>query len=93
MLQQTTIALQKVVGCATTYVAAFGEKPGFEHLHVHVVPRMSDFDPQHLGTGVFEFLRRPETEWVAADTRDVLALALREAFPRSGQARRDADQH
>jgi diadenosine tetraphosphate (Ap4A) HIT family hydrolase len=80
ILQRASAALRAVTGCVKTYIVLFGEQPGFEHLHVHVVPRMADFDKQHLGTGVFEFLKRPEHEWVAADSRDRLAAVLIEAL-------------
>jgi diadenosine tetraphosphate (Ap4A) HIT family hydrolase len=80
ILQQASAALRAVTGCVKTYIVLFGEQPGFEHLHVHVVPRMADFDKQHLGTGVLEFLKRPEKEWVSAESRDCLAAVLIEAF-------------
>jgi len=78
MLRQASAALEAVVGCSKTYIALFGEQEGFEHLHVHVVPRMPDFGEGHLGTRVFEFLKCPASEWVSADARDALALALAE---------------
>jgi diadenosine tetraphosphate (Ap4A) HIT family hydrolase len=76
MLREASAALSAVLGCVKTYVVSFGEQPGFEHLHLHVVPRMPDFDKAHVGTGVFEFLKRPESEWVPPETRDQLAVAL-----------------
>jgi diadenosine tetraphosphate (Ap4A) HIT family hydrolase len=76
ILRQTSAALGVVTGCVKTYTMAFGEQPGFEHLHIHVVPRMADFEKRHLGSGVFEFLKRPESEWVSAEARDRLAVGL-----------------
>jgi diadenosine tetraphosphate (Ap4A) HIT family hydrolase len=83
ILQRASAALRAVTGCIKTYVVLFGEQPGFEHLHVHVVPRMAEFPPQHLGSGVFAFLKRPEQEWVSAEARDRLAAGLIEAFDQS----------
>jgi diadenosine tetraphosphate (Ap4A) HIT family hydrolase len=80
ILRRASAALRATTGCAKTYIVLFGEQPGFEHLHVHIVPRMADFDQQHLGAGVFEFLKRPEREWVSADSRDRLAAVLVGAF-------------
>jgi len=80
LLQRTSVALRTVIGCKKTYIAQFGEQSGFEHLHVHIVPRMEDFDKHHLGAGVFEFLKRPETVWVSVQTRDRLALELAEVL-------------
>ena len=48
LLREASIALERVTGCSKTYVMLFAEAEGFEHLHVHVVPRMPD-QPQ---TGV-----------------------------------------
>jgi hypothetical protein len=62
LLRQASGALGVVVGCIKTYVMFFAEQPGFEHLHIHLVPRMPNFDKHHLGSGVFDFLKRPESE-------------------------------
>jgi diadenosine tetraphosphate (Ap4A) HIT family hydrolase len=83
ILRQSSAALGEMTGCLKTYVMSFGEQPGFEHLHVHMVPRMADFEKRHLGSGVFEFLKRPECEWVPAEARDRLAVALAEVFDRA----------
>jgi len=90
LLQRTSAALRTVVGCTKTYIALFAEQAGFEHLHIHIVPRMADFDKHHLGAGVFEFLKRPENEWVPAQTRDRLALELGEALNSPRFEARDA---
>lgn len=65
-----------------TYVAEFGELPGF-HLHFHVVPRPVDLDERWRGPGVFGLLGRSADDEVSADDRDALAtrLAARLADP------------
>jgi diadenosine tetraphosphate (Ap4A) HIT family hydrolase len=80
LLRVTSAALCTVTGCAKTYVVMYAEQPGFEHVHFHLIPRMPDFDPAHRGGGVFEFLRRPEDEWVPAQERDRLATAIAAAM-------------
>ncbi|WP_109004747.1 HIT family protein [Streptomyces rishiriensis] len=70
-------ALRSLTGCAKTYVVQFAEAQGFAHVHFHIVPRMADLPPEHRGPGVFELLRRPESEWVTADQADRTARLLR----------------
>ena len=76
LLRAASAALSAVVGCAKTYVVMYAEVPGFEHLHVHLVPRMPDLEAQYRGGGVFDFLKRPESEWVTADERDRLGTEI-----------------
>ncbi|MGW9212361.1 HIT family protein [Embleya sp. NPDC055664] len=70
-------ALQAVTGCAKTYVAQFAEKPGFEHVHFHVVPRMAGLAPELRGPGVFALLNPTEAERVSTAEMDRVALAIR----------------
>ncbi|MFE2323435.1 HIT family protein [Streptomyces sp. NPDC059385] len=70
-------ALRSVTGCTKTYVVQFAEAEGFAHVHFHIVPRMADLQPEHRGPGVFELLRRPEQERVAAGCADRVAQSLR----------------
>ena len=42
----------------------FAEAEGFGHLHVHVVPRMPDFEPEVLGPRVFAYLSDDESTWI-----------------------------
>ena len=74
-------ALRTVTGCTKTYFMLFAEKEGFEHLHVHVVPRMSWFTDEQVGPGVLGFLSRPESEWVSESAQDEVALELRDLVP------------
>ncbi|WP_331768316.1 HIT family protein [Embleya sp. NBC_00896] len=71
-------ALHDATGCAKTYVAQFAEKPGFEHVHFHVVPRMADLAPELHGPKAFALLNPPEAERVPTTEMDRIALALRE---------------
>ncbi|NYH92718.1 HIT domain-containing protein [Actinopolymorpha rutila] len=68
-------ALAAELGTPKTYVAEFGEAPGF-HLHFHVVPRPVDLDPDLCGPGVFGLLGRGEADEVSTHERDALARRL-----------------
>jgi diadenosine tetraphosphate (Ap4A) HIT family hydrolase len=76
VLRAASAALTEVVGCAKTYVIMYAEVPGFEHIHLHLVPRMPDLDPAYRGSGIFQLLKRPEAEWVPAEERDRLGTLL-----------------
>lgn len=79
-LRTSSTALVKVLDCQKTYVAMFAEAPGFNHVHFHVIPRSSDLSPDHRGSDIFHYLKRPEAEWVPLPERDLLALQLRETL-------------
>jgi diadenosine tetraphosphate (Ap4A) HIT family hydrolase len=83
LLHRTSQALCEVLGCAKAYVAFFAEAEGFEHLHVHVVPRMDWFGEEQRGPAVFSLLGRSAGTEVPEADRDALALRLRDALQRS----------
>ena len=57
LLRNASVALRSVTGCEKTYVMLFAEAEGFAHLHVHVVPRMSDQPADRRGPDVFGYLK------------------------------------
>jgi len=69
-------ALTRAFGCQKTYVACFAEATGFEHLHVHVIPRSPDLPADARGPAVFEHLRQPESRWVPQAEMDRIATLL-----------------
>jgi diadenosine tetraphosphate (Ap4A) HIT family hydrolase len=71
-------ALRAVTGCVKTYVVQFAEKEGFDHVHFHVIPRMSDLPHDRRGPRVFRYLEPPPDHRVHAEHMDHLAHALRE---------------
>ncbi|MER7558283.1 HIT family protein [Nocardioides sp. NPDC126508] len=77
LLGSLSAALRAVTGCVKTYVMQFSEAEGFEHLHIHLVPRMADQPAQLKGPNVFGYLTDDETRWLPEAERDRLALALR----------------
>lgn len=80
LLQRLTGALGEVTGCTKTYVALFAEAEGFEHLHVHVVPRVPDLPDDRRGPRVFEYLAMDEAAWLPEPERDRLARAVSAAL-------------
>ena len=55
----------------------FAEAEGFEHLHIHVVPRLPDFEHDVTGPRVFAFLDQPEPAWLSTAEQDRIATELR----------------
>jgi len=69
-------ALREVTGCARTYVAQFAEKPGFGHVHFHVVPRPDDLPEELRGPRVFGLMR----DGLPPERTDALATKLSAAL-------------
>ena len=80
VLHRASHALQEVVGCEKAYFVFFAEADGFEHLHVHVIPRMAWFTPKERGPGVFTMLGVPPEDEVSEQDRDDFARRLRVAL-------------
>jgi len=75
LVRAASAALTEELGGERTYVIVLGES--VDHVHAHVVPRMSDLAEAQQGLGAFALLDRPETEWISEAERDRIALALR----------------
>lgn len=79
LLRLLSLALERQLGATKAYVMFFAEAQGFEHLHVHVVPRMPDQPESERGPGIFARLGGPdqlptdELDRVSALLRDELA--------------------
>lgn len=54
LIRDVSVALREITGCVKTYVMQFADAEGFEHLHVHVVPRAADRPPELKGPCVFD---------------------------------------
>jgi diadenosine tetraphosphate (Ap4A) HIT family hydrolase len=76
LLGRLSTALQHVVGCTKTYVMQFSEAEGFEHLHVHLVPRMPDQPADRTGPQVFGYLGAGAAARVPEDEQDRLARLI-----------------
>lgn len=77
LLGRLSAALRAETGCEKTYVMQFSEAAGFEHLHVHLVPRMVDLPDDARGAAVFRYLGPDAAgDPVAPEDRDAIALRL-----------------
>lgn len=80
LLGRLSAALRQVLGCTKTYVMQFSEAEGFEHLHVHLVPRMPDQPADRTGPRVFGYLGAGEAGRVPVDEQDRLAREISAAI-------------
>lgn len=78
LLRLCSRVLGEVVGSSKAYIAFFGEAQGFEHLHIHVVPRSPDMPSGLRGPRVFRLLNAEDRE--GHQSRDQLAARLSRAF-------------
>ena len=83
LARRASIALQQVTGCEKTYLMLFAEAEGFDHLHVHLVPRMPDQPEQVRGPRVFGHLEEDRDRWLPEAEQDALAVELRSALGRA----------
>lgn len=79
LVRRLGIALEQVTGCVKTYLMQFSEAEGFSHLHLHLVPRMTDQPESARGPRVFAYLGADETTRIPEGERDAIALAVRAA--------------
>lgn len=84
LVRRMSIALEQVTGCVKTYLMQFSEAEGFSHLHLHLVPRMPDHPDDAKGPAVFSLMAAEEGQWLPAEQRDDIALALRAAYDDAG---------
>jgi diadenosine tetraphosphate (Ap4A) HIT family hydrolase len=87
LLVRLSQALRTVVGCDKTYAMLFAEAEGYAHVHIHVVPRMPDFEEGQIGPQVFTFLGRPPGERLSDEAQDRIAADVRDVMS-SGPAPR-----
>ena len=59
LLAALSAALETVFPARKAYVAFLAEAEGFEHLHLHVVPREDGMPPERRGKHVFDWLDMP----------------------------------
>ena len=79
LIRRMSHALEDVTRCVKTYLMQFSEAEGFSHLHLHLVPRLSDHPDDALGPRVFAFISEDRADWIPESERDALALAIRAA--------------
>jgi diadenosine tetraphosphate (Ap4A) HIT family hydrolase len=80
LVRRLSVALETVTGCVKTYLMQFSEAEGFEHLHLHLVPRLPDLPDELRGLRIFAYLSDDERQCLPASRRDDVALSLRRAL-------------
>jgi diadenosine tetraphosphate (Ap4A) HIT family hydrolase len=80
LLERTAHALSSHLQCEKEYIACFGEAPGFNHVHFHVIPKTVDLSPELRGPAVFGLLKPDRHEPVAPDRVRALCERLRDTF-------------
>lgn len=90
LLKRLSATLREVIGCTKTYVALFAEGDGFEHVHIHVIPRTAELVTTHRGPAVFDLLGGAAPE-LPEQRRDEIALQLRERLELGGHQRSSVD--
>ena len=80
MLRDLTAALRAVMRCDKTYVALFAEAEGFEHLHVHVIPRQADLSPEFRGPRIFGLMGGEPARQVPETVMDQIAVNVAQAL-------------
>jgi diadenosine tetraphosphate (Ap4A) HIT family hydrolase len=74
-------ALEQNLGALKAYVAFFAEAEGFQHLHVHVIPRAKELPEERRGPGIF--IRHPDDTPISPQEMDRIADDLRPLLARS----------
>ena len=80
LLKRLSDALERVTGALKCYVMFFAEAPGFDHLHIHVAPRLPDCPEDRLGPKLISYLGEPEERWLSAQQMDEVAIRVRKAL-------------
>src|SRR5438093_12432901 len=78
LMQRLSTALEVVTGAMKCYVVFLAEAPGFQHVHLHVIPRLVDAPPERVGIGAMQYLAEPNSEWVRHDDMDSIFTEISE---------------
>src|SRR5207244_12999345 len=78
LMQRLSNALEVVTGAMKCYVVFLAEAPGFQHVHLHVIPRLVDAPPERVGIGAMQYLAVPNSESVSHDEMDRISTKIRE---------------
>jgi diadenosine tetraphosphate (Ap4A) HIT family hydrolase len=87
LLTAVSGAVVAATGSARTYLAMFAELEEFAHLHIHVIPRRADLPDDLRGSRIFDYQKRPESEWVAEAEMDRIGGRMAEWLAVRGPGR------
>jgi diadenosine tetraphosphate (Ap4A) HIT family hydrolase len=76
LLRRVSLALREATGCVKTYAAQFAEAQGHQHVHVHVIPRMTDQPPERRGAQVFQYIGVTDAERVSEAQMNEIAQTV-----------------
>src|SRR5207247_10062299 len=76
--RRVSTSLEIVTGAMKCCVIFLAEAPGFQHVHLHVIPRLVDAPPERVGIGAMQYLAVPNNEWVSHDEMDSISTKIRE---------------
>jgi len=76
LIRRLSAALEAVTGARKCYIVFLAESQGFEHVHIHVIPRVADAPQERKGIGAMQYLAQPESEWVSHDEMDSISAAV-----------------
>lgn len=79
---RTTRVLHRVLGCEKEYLACFAEAEGFQHVHLHVVPRAADLPDELKATKLFAMLKPGPGEAVPPEEISQLCISLQKGYSR-----------
>jgi diadenosine tetraphosphate (Ap4A) HIT family hydrolase len=83
LLRATSRALERAYAVRKAYLAFFAEAEDFEHLHIHVLPRLRDLPEERRGSRIFlgiqdlESIDITEMDRVADELRPLIEQAMR----------------
>ena len=72
--------IREMTGCQKEYVLCLGESPAFQHLHIHIVPRIEDMSEEFKGTKIFQYLKVPADQMVPQEEIKKICQELAEEF-------------
>lgn len=72
--------LHRETGCRKEYVAFFAEKEGFNHVHIHLIPRPVNLPDDLIGAQIFKLIQVDEAGALARFAVSELSERLRSAY-------------
>ena len=72
--------LRKLTGCKKEYIIVMCEGEGFQHLHVHIIPRAEDMPDEYKGKNIFKYLKLPKEKIVPEEKIKEICQQLAEEF-------------
>lgn len=75
IIRRACVVMRSELKSQKEYVVCFAEKPGFEHVHFHIIARSPNLPEEHRGTRIFSLLGVDERN--ALTDKEILELCTR----------------